>query len=481
MIFFAYILEIVNEHQTLVMSSRLCGTCEQVINGDEYAICEGICSRSFHGTIKCSTVRSDIVRLTRRGGNLKFVCNECQNVSLLHVMRTLKICNDHVLSLHEKIEDMAAASSNIFRRISTLETSVNDVTDMESSRLSDVTGPPTNRLSRNFLLALNVMESRLKSFVSERLLERDPRVSGDQSCQTELCGSTVVTMSQACQTSDDADEIEVVSLDSSVVVDESEDDLGDIDSDSYSADMSDNEDDDRCSDEGALVFTNTLLRLRRHHDFASFHLQRASSMRSRKRRVRFDVSSDEEHPPIVTSDVQIQRTPVTGVPNGSDSGRRIRATALAHGDVSRCGHVRSEGCTGNPMSPKISLSMPLDRTQQRLLMLAAESNPVYGLVEGGTVRRDLKWIRVAGLRNDVTEHQIVVHVKEAIGCEDVRCTPLFKRNVDPSSLPWLSYKVGVPARHFAAVMSKDIWPDDVTTREFVQNFRRDRPRSRDRP
>lgn len=120
------------------------------------------------------------------------------------------------------------------------------------------------------MLALNVMESRLKSFVSERLLEQGPyrgdpdypKVSGDQSCQTNFCGSTVDTMSQACQTSDDAGEVEVGSLDSSVGVDESEDDLGDFESDSYSADLSDNEDDDRCSNDGALVFTNTLLRLR---------------------------------------------------------------------------------------------------------------------------------------------------------------------------------------------------------------------------
>lgn len=230
-------------------------------------------------------------------------------MSLLHVMITLKNCNDHVLSLDEKIDDMTAASNSIFRRLSTLETSVNDVNDIESSRLCDDIGQQTDHVSKNLLLKLNVMESRLIGFINEKFDERGPyRGVSDgstscgnvlsQSCQTDFPESVSDTLSQVCQTVSNVNEVGI-SLDSSVADETSEAELYMSDSDSYSADLSDNDDDnDEYAEASNLVFTNTLLKLRRDHDFASFHLRRTSPSLSTQSIARFHsnrVDFDHRH------------------------------------------------------------------------------------------------------------------------------------------------------------------------------------------
>lgn len=421
------------------MASRLCGTCEQPIQGDDYALCEGICGRSFHGTIKCSTVRNEIVRQIRRGGNLKFVCGDCQNVSLLHVMTTLKICNDHVLSLHEKIDDMTAASNNIFRRLSTLETSVNDVNEMETSRLCDDIGQRNDRGSKNLLLKLNVMESRLMGFINEKFEERCPNQGApggnvlSQSCQTDFPESVskdvnVVGLSLDSSAADEMSEEEYVS-----------------DSDSYSADLSDNDDDDdECIVANDLVFTNTLLKLRRDDDFASFHLRSTStslatrtfagSCSNRERRVHFDESTVRD----LTGLTETQRNLLMMAQGDQTIHDNPRNSERLNGHHSRSGDGRQFD----------------DRSRKR-------------------------WLRVAGLYNGTTANSLRDYVSRTLKCNDVECAPLYG-NTNPYSLPWLSFKVGVPSGFFQASLSKEIWPSQVTVREFTETpvFRHGKPYSR---
>lgn len=53
-------------------------------------------------------------------------------------------------------------------------------------------------------------------------------------------------------------------------------------------------------------------------------------------------------------------------------------------------------------------------------------------------------------------------------CNDVECEPLYGRGTNPHSLPWLSFKVGVPNEVFQASLSREAWPSQVTVREFTE-------------
>lgn len=124
--------------------------------------------------------------------------------------------------------------------------------------------------------------------------------------------------------------------------------------------------------------------------------------------------------------------------------------------------------------------------QQRLLNIAAESNPGYRQtviaaesnpgdcrIDHDNARTKTRWIRVAGLDNNVTAKELRDHIYDVTGCRDVRCLPLYRKNVDPSTLPWVTYKLGIPDRIFHVALCKDNWPHDVEVNEFVErsNFR----------
>lgn len=120
----------------------------------------------------------------------------------------------------------------------------------------------------------------------------------------------------------------------------------------------------------------------------------------------------------------------------------------------------------------------LTSIQRRLLRLADYPNvgtTAHHAVPSAGVRR---WIRVAGLRNDTTSEVISSHLARRIGCNDVVSRPLHKRNFDPTSLPWVTFKVGVPDMFYDAALDVCNWPARVNVREFLpdQVFHRGSPR-----
>lgn len=84
----------------------------------------------------------------------------------------------------------------------------------------------------------------------------------------------------------------------------------------------------------------------------------------------------------------------------------------------------------------------------------------------------------SGLRNDTTSEDISCHLARRFGCSDVVSRPLYKRSVDPATLPWVTFKVGVPDMFYDAALDERNWPARVNVREFLpdQVFHRDSPR-----
>lgn len=80
---------------------------------------------------------------------------------------------------------------------------------------------------------------------------------------------------------------------------------------------------------------------------------------------------------------------------------------------------------------------------------------------------ELFWLYVTRFLNDTTPTQVMSYVKEVIGeNEQVQAFPLVKKGVDPSTLNYISFKVGVATKHKAAVMNPEVWPGGCAFREF---------------
>lgn len=317
------------------------------------------------------------------------------------------------------------------------------------------------------MLALNVMESRLKGFMNDRLCEQVahvPRTTQDvvsASSQTDLSGN----LSQTLSTVRDVPVVEVLSLDSNVLVEESdgESEPRASDSDSYSADLSDNEDQDDCLDEaraGGLVFTNTLLRLRRDHDFARFHLRRTTPTTP---------SVCQSASPIPTlpcerrarSSVQCEETSSVSMPTSGES--------VSHPAIQCTRNRRTTSSVSMPRNRRVQFDVPRENIQreltdvQRRLMEMANPDGSFSVSPHGRLR----WVRVAGLSNHTDAEGLRTHVWRMTGYENASCVSLHRRSVNPRSLPWVSYRIGVPEEFFHAVMDKSIWPSRASVREFI--------------
>lgn len=74
---------------------------------------------------------------------------------------------------------------------------------------------------------------------------------------------------------------------------------------------------------------------------------------------------------------------------------------------------------------------------------------------------------VTRFANHTTASQVEELVKNAIGQNElVQVTALVKKGVDPLSLPFISFKVGVNIAHKEAISNPAIWPGNCGFREF---------------
>ncbi|XP_050093838.1 uncharacterized protein LOC126576573 [Anopheles aquasalis] len=81
------------------------------------------------------------------------------------------------------------------------------------------------------------------------------------------------------------------------------------------------------------------------------------------------------------------------------------------------------------------------------------------------------WLFFSRLTRDTTDEQVADMVHHCLGVNDVLVRRLLARDRDVTSVPFLSFKVGVPLALRERALDPATWPHGVSFREFV-----DRPR-----
>lgn len=145
------------EAATMSTSQKTCSTCSNTSKSEDFVTCGGICERSFHATLKCSGLRNDYAKIVSKVVNLSFVCDECRSARMFHVLESVRTCNTNVLLIRDKFDNVHALLMSSTRRLSTLETSVNDVTGHQ----------PDDGLNGVSEMIVSQVESMLKERLSE--------------------------------------------------------------------------------------------------------------------------------------------------------------------------------------------------------------------------------------------------------------------------------------------------------------------------
>lgn len=124
----------------------------------------------------------------------------------------------------------------------------------------------------------------------------------------------------------------------------------------------------------------------------------------------------------------------------------------------RISSVEPPGAQSSPMSSS-SLSSRL------LCGTRSSSNPNTSVASG--VLDDKCWLFFTRLKNHVTEHDIAKMVADNLGPDVAavvrKLVPMWK---DPSSLPYISFKVGIEARLKGLALRTSTWPTGTYFREF---------------
>lgn len=485
------------------MSGRSCGTCSGNFLNDDFISCDGICEKSFHGTLKCCGLRNDAAKLVMKNESLRYVCGDCQQAKMFHVLESIRLCNNNVLSMRGKLDEISDTTSAFMRRLSSLEHSVNDVTDYGdlSTRADFDVAAKMNEIQSQVSARIELCETRMRAnmeaLVDKNVISLKARNQADEDTLTRLHSSndkllrdveqievrlkTFVSSLVRDSFSTHLTSVESSLRESSAVlisrIDEKVDSLVTIASSmekttgvgSIHAELDETVPDGRADTNGAIQLEDSIAMdsLREILSRPQYQLCFASPVTEGMEDESFitvdesysdDVSEtsllddDEE---IVSLDDNERIVSTTKRPRN----RRSQSARLAANRQGNRSH-RDETPTPN--------------IQQRLLNIAAESNQGYAQMHRTMTKT--RWIRVAGLNCTVTAQQIRDHVFDTTGCRDVRCLPLYGKNVDPRSLSYVNFRIGVPNSFFSAVLDGNNWPGDVSTREFIENgnFRTER-------
>lgn len=80
------------------------------------------------------------------------------------------------------------------------------------------------------------------------------------------------------------------------------------------------------------------------------------------------------------------------------------------------------------------------------------------------------WLFFTRLRNTVNERQMFRMVSTSIGSENVAVKKLVADWKDVSTLPYISFKVGVDVEFKSVAMLPSTWPVGVCYREFYNTY-----------
>ena len=105
-----------------------CGTCSTDCLTDVLQ-CNGVCEPYFHATIKCSSIRNDIAKIIlKHPNNVKYLCHDCNSVKSVHILKVIEICNKNVCEVDQKSEAALQSLNKFSRRVTTLETTLDETT-----------------------------------------------------------------------------------------------------------------------------------------------------------------------------------------------------------------------------------------------------------------------------------------------------------------------------------------------------------------
>lgn len=172
-----------------IEASNNCGSCKVKFVNDDFVVCQGVCERSYHATVKCSGVKQDLLKTVVKSRNLKYVCNECSHAKFCHILKAIQMCNENVLSMQGKLEHVDALVSNFVGRLSVLEASVSDVTSVTgTNELEKRCDPIIEKLDEymeKVESGLKVDNLRLMNHLDERAIEFKTAVEvGVRQCNT---------------------------------------------------------------------------------------------------------------------------------------------------------------------------------------------------------------------------------------------------------------------------------------------------------
>lgn len=89
-----------------------------------------------------------------------------------------------------------------------------------------------------------------------------------------------------------------------------------------------------------------------------------------------------------------------------------------------------------------------------------------GSIEKERSPNDRFWLFITKVKNCVTEQQILKLVTDSLGTEDVVIKKLVPAWKDTTSLPYISFKVGVNVRLKSLALLSSTWPAGLSFREF---------------
>lgn len=116
-------------------------------------------------------------------------------------------------------------------------------------------------------------------------------------------------------------------------------------------------------------------------------------------------------------------------------------------------------------SPPLARSSP--KSNRKLMHGSKCSNDSSSI---SSVPRDKVWLFFTRLRNTVSENQMLRMVSTAIGSKNVIVKKLVADWKDVSTMPYVSFKIGIEAEFRNIAMRRSTWPVGVCYREFYNEY-----------
>lgn len=103
-----------------------------------------------------------------------------------------------------------------------------------------------------------------------------------------------------------------------------------------------------------------------------------------------------------------------------------------------------------------------------------ETNSLDNMLTAAVQR---KWLYLSNLPNNTTIESVIkyVSIKFKIPSQSIRCVSLVKRNMDTSTLDFVSFRVGILGHDINDVTNISNWPRNIIVRPFESRSKNRNP------